>query len=192
MAITQIEGTAQTFLYNGLVAFGDPVADYSSTDLDTIMKTMKGVGQIPDGSTEWTGEDTSMENWTDEGGGVLDVTITQGTFGFAFEVASFSKEQLQRWLKSTTISTSFDGTAVDSGATVEGIAEIPIQTLPGCIIDQTKKQAIVYPKMQVTGNVSYADKRFRLKINATALSVNTDKLKTMMTIKGAIKTEDKA
>lgn len=188
--IIQLEGTAQTFGYNGLIAFGTAVTDYDTATADTILQTMVGVGQVPDGTTEWTGEATSMENWVDEAGNVLDVTVTQGTHGFSFEVASISKKQLERWLEASSIDVTWteSGTIGDTTKVV-GVADFPIQTLPGLIISQDLTQAFFYPKMQVVGGITYADKKFRLSVAATALTINTASLKTFMKLDGKINME---
>lgn len=190
--IIQLEGTAKTFSYNGLIAFGTAVADYSTATADTIMKTMKGVGAIPDGSTEWTGEAASMENWLDEAGHLLDVTVGDGTLGFSFEIASTSKEQLERWMGITPLTEEWETSKDDivkTGATLYGTSEFPIQTLPGLIISQDKMQAFLFPKMQVVGGITYADKKFRLSISAMALYIKTEHLRKFMKIDGEILTE---
>lgn len=186
MAITPIEGSSTTFIYDGIVVVGTKVANYETATIGDITKTFQGVGQISGDSTSWTGEAQSSDDWKDEGGNIIDSKITAATYGFDFELASVSKIQIQKWLDAKKITHTFD---VDENYAVAtetyGVSSVPTQILPMGILSSTKENSFIYPKASVSGGLTFANGRFTLKVSVKAQDINTDNLKTQMFLYGA-------
>lgn len=186
MAITRLEGTTTPFIYNGKVFVGTAVSNYETATIGDIAATFQFVGDISEGSTSWTGDDLSFDDWKNEAGGIIYSKKTDATYGFDIEIASLSSAQLKKWLGALDISYTFESDDnFATGTKVVGTASIPVQTLPAGVLNQEDNLALVFPKMTVSGGFTYSDNHFTLKLSFKAQEVNTINLKTAMVLYGA-------
>ena len=183
MKFTNFEEATKAFLYDGVILVGDKVADYLSATANTIAKTFKSIGQVSEGSTSWTGDDLTMEDWKDEAGKIITSKIIPSTFGFELILASVSQANIIKWLGARHITTTFDEDAVVKvGSSVIGTSRIPQQTLPIGILSAGDTNMFMFPKMIVSGGMTLDSGRFVMKLVFKAEEITTTALDTFMNI----------
>lgn len=182
-----------TDLFNGqsdIVLFGE-VSDYSNATIATLTEP-KSLGQIVQDTTEWTGDEPSVDNILDEQGDIITASVTAGTVGFSFEMADLSPETIEEFLRGVDISAS-EGAAWDSIAKVIGFGhQLPVMTRPIMVVNDEMNKSMLIPKAKITSNITISDGLWRIAVNVTGETVDTKSLKTCMLISGKTKydTED--
>ena len=88
------------------IIVGDVAADsaYASGTLDTLFANAKSVGQVKEDSTNWTGDDPTVDSVKDERGNIITTKTTAGTFAFEFLMASMSENILKAFMKASDVS----------------------------------------------------------------------------------------
>lgn len=175
-----------TNVYNGqsyLILF-DEVADYSTATIDTILESGIDLGQIFEGSTTMNGDEASFEDKKDEQGDVIVSDPTAGTDGFDFEMADFSAEKLELFMRGRKI-THTASTSETDGVQIKGDVigwgdKIPVIERPIGIINDNADKILVYPKARILTSRNNEDKLFVLKSTAKAQDCNTEHLNTVM------------
>lgn len=175
-----------TNVFNGqsyLVIF-DEVTDYSAATIDTILASGIDLGQIFEGSTTMNGDEASFEDKKDEQGDVIVSDPTAGTDGFDFEMADFSAEKLQLFMRGRKITHTASSSDTD-GVQIKGDVigwgdKIPVIERPIGIINDNTDKILVYPKARILTSRNTEDKLFVLKSTAKAQDCNTENLNTVM------------
>lgn len=185
--ITKID--AVTGIFNGqsdIVIFPE-VKDYSTATRASILTGGKSLGQIDGDTTEWAGEEASVETRVDEQGDVITVNPKKGTMGFKAVVASTSQAMIIELLKGEKITHS-DSTAVgDMGAVTEITKfgdNLPVFTRPIGILNDEGTKLLLFPKAKIIASVSIKEKLLVVNITVTAEAVSTSELGTAMLFTG--------
>lgn len=180
-----IKKATPTSTFNGqsmIIVFNE-VEDYSTATVGSITGDGFDVGQVFQGSTQWTGEDPSFDNKLDEQGDVIVPNPTKGTHGFDFEMADFSAEKFKTFMRGKDISSLGSGSAFGTSATaVATTEEIPVITRPIAIVNDESNKAAFFPKARILTGPAMEDKLFVLKSSVMAQDCNTDGLGTFMLI----------
>lgn len=181
--ITKATPTSEFNGQSYLIVFNE-VTDYSVATVADITKDGFDVGQVFQGSTQWTGEDPSFDDVLDEQGDIIVSNPTKGTYGFDFEMADFSASKFKTFLKGVDISELGDESSFGSGATAVATSEdMPIIVRPIAIVNDTGKKAIFFPKARILTGPAMEDKLFVLKSVCKAQECNVaGKLGTFMLI----------
>src|SRR5574344_991643 len=90
------------------IIVGDVAADsaYESGTLDTLFANAKSVGQVKEDSTNWTGDDPTVDSVKDEKGNIITTKTTAGTFAFEFLMASMSPNILKAFMKAEDVASA--------------------------------------------------------------------------------------
>lgn len=175
-----------TDLFNGqsdIVLF-DEVTNYESASITTLAGA-KSLGQIVQDTTEWTGDEPSVDNILDEQGDIITASVTAGTVGFSFEMADLSPDTIKEFLRGVDISGVSEGDAWESIAKVVGFGhQLPVMTRPIMIVNDEANKSMLIPKAKITSNITIADGLWRIAVNVTGETVDTANLKTCMLISG--------
>ena len=169
----------------GCLVIFDEVSDYETATVASI--TGKGaldLGQILNGSSEWTGDAASFDNLTDEQGDVIVPRPTAGTYGFDFFMADFSAGKLKDFMHAREITLSGMEDTAFSGATKAmamgeqiGVIERPIAW-----VNSTFNKAFFFPKARIATSPGYDEGIMGLQATVVAQDCNTNNLGTFMTI----------
>ena len=78
MAIGKFDNVTSVFAGVSDIIVGDVAADsaYESGTLDTLFATAKSVGQVKEDSTNWTGDDPTVDSVKDEKGNIITTKTT--------------------------------------------------------------------------------------------------------------------
>lgn len=181
-----IQSAGITDLFNGqsdIVLF-DEVSDYASASIATLTKPIS-LGQIVQDSTEWTGDEPSVDNILDEQGDIITASVTAGTVGFSFEMADLSPETIALFLKGVVIEDVTSGNAWESITKVIGFGhQLPTITRPIMVVNDEMNKAMLIPKGKLTSNITISDGLWRIAVTVTGETVDTKNLKTCMLISG--------
>ena len=188
MAIQKFENIQSLFVGQGSMVIFDTPTDYATAKLSTLANP-KDLGQIVEDSSNWTGDDVSFNQIKDEQGELITVTVTAGTLGFEFDLASTSPAMIEKFLKGSILAsnnalTSVFGSGSGSGAVGFGHT-LPVITAPIAWINDEMKRALLFPKAKISANFANSDKLMRIHVTVMAENVDTDYLKTGMIIEGA-------
>lgn len=175
-----------TEVFNGqscLILF-EEVSDYSKATVDTIVGDGQDLGQILNGSTEWTGENASFDNVTDEQGDIIVANPTNGTFGMDFFMADFSAEKMMTFMHARKITLSNMGnTAFSEASEAYAVGDtIAVIERPIALVNDTSNKAIFFPKARIVTSVSKDGQLVGLKASCVAQDCTTSSLGTMMYI----------
>lgn len=186
-----IKSAGITDLFNGqsdIVLF-DEVTNYESASITTLAGA-KSLGQIVQDTTEWNGDEPSVDNILDEQGDIITASVTAGTVGFAFEMADLSPETINEFLRGVEISGVEEGDAWENIAKVIGFGhQLPVMTRPIMIVNDEANKSMLIPKAKITSNITISDGLWRIAVNVTGETVDTANLKTCMLITGKTKYE---
>lgn len=160
------------------------VADYESATVASIVAEGVDLGQILNGSTEWTGEDPSFDNVTDEQGDVIVPNPTAGTYGLDFFMADFSATKLKTFMHAREIALTGMDTTVFSGADKAHAwgDKMAVITRPIALVNDESNKAIFFPKARILTGPGMEDKLLGLKASFVAQDCTTTNLGTMMYI----------
>lgn len=174
------------FVGQGELLLGAVVADYTTADVSAFDFT--SLGDIKLDSTEWTGEDINTTNIQNEQGEIIASTSIAGTYSFDAVVMSTDQQRLIDLMKASNITVPADGVWFEeTGAKITGLGvELPIIERPIALVNDLKNQSLVFSRAKIVTAFTREDKLFAMKISATAQKVDTDNLKTVMIIEGAI------
>ena len=187
---TPIDEITSVFSGQSDVVVGVEDPTYSSATLDELFgEGAKSLGQIVEDSTSWDGDEPTMDPLRDEQGDTITTRITAGTLAFSLDIASTSTEMLKAFMKAEEVA-GFTSTVFGTGAkaTKFGV-ELPVVTRPIMIANDEGIKALVFPKAKIVGNLSYADKLWRIHISVTAEWIDTKNLGTGMLLEKITDTE---
>lgn len=191
--ITKIDASTVKFIGQSDIVIFPEVKDYENATLATILINGQSLGQIDGDSTEWTGEEASMENRVDEQGDIISTTTTKGTLAWAADVASTSQKMMELFLKGKKVEIPEGGTLGDltdvTAITKLGI-DLPVMTRPIAIINDEANRIILFPKAKILGDPSIEDKMLVIGLQVTAEYLDVNDLGTAVVIDGKPKYED--
>ena len=175
-----------TQVFNGqsCIIIFDAVDNYDTATVASIVGNGFDVGQVLNGSTEWTGEDASFDNIIDEQGDVIVPNPTAGTYGFDFFMADFSAQKLQTFMKGREISlTGMTDTAFSEADKAIAVGEqLAVIERPIALVNDTSDKAIFFPKARIATSPGLEDALMGLRASTVAQDCNTTNLGTMMYI----------
>ena len=187
--IGKVDASTAPFVGQGDLIIFDAVSNYDTAKLADFANPVS-LGQIVQDSTSWEGEDVSTDEILDEQGNSITAKVTAGTLGFSFDIASTSINMVKRFLRGVDIEDLGTPNFLESGASAVGFGvDLPVFTVPILVADQEKKRAWVYPKAQITSNLTLADGLYRIHAVVLAEQVNTAFLKTGILLEGELKYE---
>ena len=177
--ITNFEDVTGLFAGQGDLVIFDKPTDYATATFATFTNP-KSLGQIVQNSTSWEGEDPETTQIKDEQGNIITASVTAGTLGFSFEIASTSKKMVKKFLNGEDID-SLTNASIGTGITGVGFGtELPVITAPLMILNDEKTRAWLYPKSKIVSNLSNSDGFWRIKATVTCEYLKTASLRTGM------------
>ena len=185
MKVTKFEDVTGLFSGIGDLFIFNEVSDYTGKSL-TDFTNPQSLGQIVQDSTSWDGEDPEVEELKDEQGNIITAKTAAGTLAFSFDLASTSAKMLIKFLKGedmkiTTL--SGDTPWTENSINVTGFGDnIPVVTLPVCIVNDEKNKTWFYPKTKITSSLKYDNGLWQLHCSCIAEYISTGSLKTGMLI----------
>lgn len=180
MAISNFESAQSLFVGQSDIILFDAVPDYSAATLASLTNP-KSLGQVVGDSSNWTGEDVSVEEIRDEQGDLITATVSAGTLSYEFELASTSKDVIKTFLAGAEISTPALASVFASVQNAVGFGvDLPVMTRPIGWLNDEKKRLMLFPKAKITANLSYSDKLFRVHCAVLAEYIDRPQLKTGM------------
>lgn len=180
MAISNLETAQSLFVGQGDLIIFDEVTDYSAATLKTLANP-KSLGQVVEDSTNWTGDDVTVDEIRDEQGDLITATVGAGTIAFECDLASTSQTMIQTFLKGAAIAGASKMSSVFGNGTTSATGfgvELPVITRPIAWLNDEKKRLIILPKAKITANLVNGDKLMRVHLNVLAEYIDTDNLKT--------------
>lgn len=180
MAISNLETAQSLFVGQGDLIIFDEVTDYSAATLKTLANP-KSLGQVVEDSTNWTGDDVTVDEIRDEQGDLITATVGAGTLAFECDLASTSQTMIQTFLKGAAIAGASKMSSVFGNGTTTATGfgvELPVITRPIAWLNDEKKRLIIFPKAKITANLVNSDKLMRVHLNVLAEYIDTDNLKT--------------
>lgn len=186
MAISNLESAQALFVGQGDLIVFDEIDNYGTATLASLVDP-KSLGQVVEDSTNWTGDDVSVDEIRDEQGDLITATVGAGTLAFECDLASTSQTMIQTFLKGTALAasamSSVFGTGSGSGITATGFGvDLPVVTRPIAWLNDEKKRLIIFPKAKITANLTNSDKLMRVHLNVLAEYVDTTSLKTAIIV----------
>lgn len=187
MAITNLESAQSLFVGQGDLIVFDAISDYGTADL-TSLTNPKSLGQIHEDSSDWTGDDVSVEEIRDEQGDLITATVSAGTLAFEFNIASTSQTVIETFLKGVGISSAAlaaiwpapsEGAAPTVTAVGFGV-DLPVITRPIGWLNDEKKRLLLFPKGKITSNLTINDGLLEVHCAVLAEYVDRPTLKTGM------------
>ena len=186
MAIGKFDTVTSVFAGVSDIIVGDVAADsaYESGTLDTLFATAKSVGQVKEDSTNWTGDDPTVDSVKDEKGNIITTKTTAGTFAFEFLMASMSPNILKAFMKAEDVASAVSSSGPFGSAGAVKIVDLPVTVRPIMVANDVADKAIVFPKAKIVASITREDGVFFVKGTATAEFVDTTKLGTFMLLNG--------
>lgn len=187
MAIGKIDTVGSFFVGQGDIIVFDKPADLAAAKLSTLTNP-KSLGDIHLDSTDFTGDDPTLNPLKNEQGQIYYSTVEEGTFGFEFFVPSTSEAMLTQFLAAEVITDTFTGAnGFSAGSTVVGFMHKPtVSERPIQIINDALNQSLVVPNAKLVAAPSMQDRVSGIKISVIAQKIDTDFLKTVMKTFGAV------
>lgn len=177
-----------TEVFNGqsdIVLFDAPTDGYDAdTSFADVTASGMSLGQVVEDSTQWEGDEPTIDVIKDEQGDPIVSTVTAGTYAFSCDIADISEEMAEAIMKATKVTTPGTSTSIGTPTNVLKFVELPVTTAPIAIFNDEANKWILFPKAKIVGNLSLDSKLWRLHITATAEYIDTDTLGTFMMGKG--------
>lgn len=177
-----------TEVFNGqsdIVLFDAPTDGYDAdTSFTDVTASGMSLGQVVEDSTQWEGDEPTIDVIKDEQGDPIVSTVTAGTYAFSCDIADLSQEMAEAIMKATKVATPGTSTSIGTPTDVLKFVELPVTTAPIAIFNDEANKWILFPKAKIVGNLSLDSKLWRLHITATAEYIDTDTLGTFMMGKG--------
>lgn len=183
-AIKKIESVGKYFVGQSDIVLFDKPTDLATAKLSTLEGAIS-LGNIHLDTTDFTGEEGSVEGLKNEQGETYYSITTKGDFGFSFFIPSTSEEVLTRLLGVTEITDSMtESTPWATGSKAYGSDGGNVIDAPIAIINDTKDMTLVIPNAKVIVSPGMVDKVQGLNINVMAQKVDTANLKTLTWVHG--------
>ena len=189
MKVTKFEDVTGLFSGIGDLFIFNEVTDYTGKSLEDFTNP-QSLGQIVQDSTSWDGEDPEVEELKDEQGNIITAKTAAGTLAFSFDLASTSAKMLIKFLKGEDMkitNLSGDTPWTEDTINVTGFGDnIPVVTLPICIVNDEKTKTWFYPKTKITSSLKYDSGLWQLHCSCIAEYLSTGSLKTGMLIESKL------
>lgn len=184
-AIKKIEPIGKYFVGQSDIVLFDKPEDLATAKLSTLEGAVS-LGNIHLDSTDFTGEEASIEGLKNEQGETYYSITTKGDFGFNFFIPSTSDAVMKKLLGVKTITDTFTGetTPWASGSTVSGFDGSNFLDAPIALINDTKDMTLVIPNAKLTVSLGMVDKVQGLNVSVMAQEIDTASLKTLMRVHG--------
>ena len=189
MKVQKFEDVTGLFSGIGDLFVFNEVTDYTDKSLVDFANP-QSLGQIVQDSTSWDGEDPEVEELKDEQGNIITAKTAAGTLAFSFDLASTSAKMLIKFLKGEDMkitNLSGDTPWTENTIAVTGFGDnIPVVTLPVCIVNDEKNKTWFYPKTKITSSLKYDNGLWQLHCSCIAEYLSTGSLKTGMLIESKL------
>ena len=183
-AIKKIESVGKYFVGQSDIVLFDKPENLAEAKLSTLGGAVS-LGNIHLDSTDFTGEEGSVEGLKNEQGETYYSITTKGDFGFSFFIPSTSEAVLTRLLGVTKITdTMSESTPWAVGSEAYGSDGGNVIDAPIAIINDTKDMTLVIPNAKIIVSPGMVDKVQGLNINVMAQKVDTANLKTLTWVHG--------
>lgn len=183
-AIKKIESVGKYFVGQSDIVLFDKPTDLATAKLSTLEGAIS-LGNIHLDSTDFTGEEGSVEGLKNEQGETYYSITTKGDFGFSFFIPSTSEDVLTRLLGVTEITdTMTASTPWAVGSKAYGSDGGNVIDAPIAIINDTKDMTLLIPNAKIIVSPGMVDKVQGLNINVMAQKVDTPNLKTLTWVHG--------
>lgn len=179
IVIGKVSSVAEYFVGLGDHIICDAVSDYASADLADLVNP-KSMGNILDGSTSYTGEAVSTEDWTNEQGIAITSTTSGGSISYEFSVQDFTSEMLTLLLGAESISVTAVAFASTATAALGFGHKSNVITRPLMFLDETKTHFLIIPKAKISASLGMDGKNHVINVVVTAEKLDTATLKTVM------------
>lgn len=177
MAISKIDASTVKFVGQSDIVIFPAVANYDTAKLSDILTGGQSLGQIDGDSTEWNGEEASMENRVDEQGDIITTTTKKGTLAFTCRVASTSQKMMQLFLKGQKVDVPTGATTFGDLKNVTEITklgvDLPVMTRPIAIINDEANRMIIFPKAKILADPKIENKMLTINLKVTAEYVDS-------------------
>ena len=181
--IGKIETVGKYFVGQSDIVLFDKPADLATATLSTLAGA-KSLGNIHLDSTDFTGEEASVEGLKNEQGETYYSITTKGEFGFSFFVPSTSEAVLTALLGVSKITDTMTSAAWVAESVVYGSDGSNVIDAPIAIINDSKDMTLVIPNAKIIVSVGMVDKVQGLNVTVMAQKVDTVNLKTLTWVHG--------
>ena len=182
--IGAVSSVADYFVGLGDHIIADAVSDYATADLSDFTG-LKSIGNILGGSTSYTGEAVSTENWTNEQGIAITTTTSGGSIAYEFSCQDFTNEMLTLLMGAESIAVTGVPYASTATAAYGFCHKSNVITRPLIFLDETKTHFLIIPKAKISTSLGMDGKNHVLTCAITAEKIDTANLKTVMWIAAA-------
>ena len=190
MAVTKAD-VSRLFMGQSDIILFDKVDDYNTAKISTLANP-KGLGDIDQDSTSWTGDDPEVEPRRNEQGEAVTSRVTNGTQAYEFSIMSMDFNNVKTFLapgvvKSITATTGAAWGATNGIKKVVGFGSTPsVMTRPIMLSNDEGDLSLLFPKAKIVSNLTLDDGMFLLHVSVTAEAIDTDDLDTAMLIEGKV------
>lgn len=182
-------------LFNGqsdIVVGYSPIANYNTATIADITDFFS-VGDVVEDTTDFAGDDATIDSILNEQGAVITSSTTAGTIAFTFSMANMSAEFVKFFLNAndnsgviTPPTGSSSADYIDAKKMVGFGYTQGVLTRPVAIINGEKNKMLLMPKAQIVSSLGFEDTLMVINVTVTAENVDAPNLKTVMLIDGDI------
>lgn len=187
--INKIDAVSSLFAGQGdiIVFAAITEANYATADLASLI-TPQTLGDIFEGSTNWTGDDIAFEEISNEQGIAVGSKTVVGSFSYEFTHMSVTDARIKMFMAGTTIANpsalpTWLGAAPTPVITGFG-HEVGVITRPIAVLNETKDKWLIFPKAKIATSLVSEGTNFMMKSIVSAESISTDDLKTVILLTG--------
>lgn len=184
-----IIGRPVSTLFNGqadIIITETEITDYANATLADL-GTFVSVGQVVEDTTDFSGDEATVESILDEQGNVITTAFTQGTIAFEFSMANMSADAVRFFLNGDTV--NVDTLTPDymtlNKAVGFGHSSKPLTRSVG-IINSAENKILMIPKANVVSSLSFEGDLMVIHCTVTAENIQTGALYTAMILEGPI------
>lgn len=182
--IGNVSSVAEYFAGLGDHIIADAVSDYSSATIGDFTN-LKSFGNILDGSTSYTGEAVSTEEWKNEQGIAVTTVTSGGSISYEFSCQDFTSEMATLLLGATSIDVA-EVAYAPTATKAYGFGHVSnVITRPVMFLDETKTHFLIIPKAKISSSLGMDGKNHIIQCAITAEKVDTANLKTVMWVSAA-------
>lgn len=176
-------------LFNGqadIVIGKTELTNYATNTLASITDFVS-VGQVVEDTTDFTGDEATVDNILDEQGNVITTDATQGTIAFTFSMANFSANAIEFFLNGDNIDVSSITPDYISASSAIGFGhKTGTMTRPVGIINAQANKMLILPKANIVSSLGFEGNLMVINCTVTAESVDEANLKTAMIVDGPV------
>lgn len=152
------------------------------------------VGQVVEDTTDFTGDDSTIDTINDEQGNVIVTSSSQGTIAFTFSLANLSNAAIEFFMRgeTSTIATSDVPAFIESSAAFDVVkfgTQTSSMTRPVGIINADGTKMFFMPKANIVSTLGFEDSLLTISVTVTATTIDINELGTAMIISAPVKYE---